>query len=408
MSATLYLEAGLWVGLALLAALVAIRLSVPVALCELLVGAIAANVPGLKEHVTSVPFVTFLAATGSIVLTFLAGAEVEPTALRRHWRASVVLGVLAFVVPFAAAFAVCRFGLHWEFRAAELGAVALSTTSVAVVYAMLVETGHTRTDVGKRILGACFVSGLCTLAALGGLFSTDLGRLAIVAVVIVAALLVVPRAFRAIVDRLGHPVSEPELKLVLCALFALGGLATWAGSQAVLAAYLVGLVLAGALARDRVPMDKLRSIAFALLTPFFFLRAGTLLHAPTIAAEAGVIAVLLAVTLAAKWVAVWPATRVLGLAPGERAYTTLLMSTGLTFGAIAALYGLAHHLVDETQYTVLLAVIVLSALLPALLAQWRYQPAVEPQDADDDAEEEALGAQDAVLRRHHRAGEASG
>ena len=142
----------------------------------------------------------------------------------------------------------------------------------------------------------------------------------------------------------GHQVAEPEIKLLLVVLLGLGGLATQAGSEAVLPAYVAGLVVAGVFLHDRVLMDRLRSIAFALLTPFFFLRAGTLISAPALVTGAGVIAVLLLVKLAAKMIGVWPAAAVFKLPRRERTYTTLLMATGLTFGSIAALFGLTHGL----------------------------------------------------------------
>ena len=128
-----YYEAAIWIGMALLAALVSIRIAVPVALVEIVVGAIFANVPGVKEHITQATFVTFLAGVGSILLTFLAGAEIDPVSLRRHWKASISIGVVSFALPFLAAFAFCYWALGWHLHAAEIGGIALSTTSVAVV-----------------------------------------------------------------------------------------------------------------------------------------------------------------------------------------------------------------------------------------------------------------------------------
>jgi histidine kinase/DNA gyrase B/HSP90-like ATPase/sodium/hydrogen exchanger family protein len=182
--------------------------------------------------------------------------------------------------------------------------------------------------------------------------------------------------------RASDGVSEPEIKLLLLLLFALGGLATQAGSEAVLPAYLAGLVIAGAFMHDRILMDRLRSIAFALLTPFFFLRAGTLIHGSALVSGAGVIAVLLAVKLISKGIAVWPTAARFRLERRERAYTTLLMATGLTFGSISALFGLTHQLINSTQYTELVTVVVLSAFVPTLIAQQLFQP--ELVDADED------------------------
>ena len=144
----------------------------PAALVEIVVGALAGNIPGIREHVTQTDVVTFLASAGSLVLTFLAGAEIDPVSLRGHWKASLSIGLVSFALPFLAAFGFCGLVLGWHLHAAEIGGIALSTTSVAVVYAVMVETGLNRRDLGKLILAACFITDLGTVLALGGLFAT--------------------------------------------------------------------------------------------------------------------------------------------------------------------------------------------------------------------------------------------
>jgi Kef-type K+ transport system membrane component KefB len=393
----LYYVAAIWLGMALLASMVSVRIAVPVALVEIVVGALAGNIPGIKEHVQQTSYTTFLASIGSVLLTFLAGAEIDPVSLRKHWKASLSIGFVSFMLPFLAAFAVCGWALHWRLHAAEIGGIALSTTSVAVVYAVMVETGLNRHDIGKLILAACFVTDLGTVLALGGFFAQYGWLFAVFAVVTVATLFGLPCLTRLVISWFGHRISEPEIKFVLVVLLALGGLATQAGSEAVLPAYVAGLVVAGVFLHDRVLMDRLRAISFALLTPFFFLRAGTLISAPVLVSGAGVIALLLGVKLVAKFAGVWPTATRFGLPPRERAYTTLLMATGLTFGSIAALFGLTHHLIDRTQYTELVTVVILSALVPTLIAQLLFKPTVVDVD-----EEEALGAED-LSPIHHRA-----
>jgi Kef-type K+ transport system membrane component KefB len=393
----IYYEAAIWLSLALLASVVSIRVAVPAALVEIVVGALAGNIPGVKEHVNQTDYVTFLADIGSIALTFLAGAEIDPVSLRRHWKASLTIGAVSFALPFLGAFAFCGVVLGWHLHAAEIGGIALSTTSVAVVYAVMVETGLNRKDIGKLILAACFVTDLGTVLALGGLFATYGWLLAVFVGTTAVVVFALPRLTRLVIRHFGHRISEPEIKLLLVVLFALGGLATQAGSEAVLPAYLAGLVTAGVFVADRVLLDRLRSIAFALLTPFFFLRAGTLISAPALVSGAGIIAALLGVKLVAKAVGVWPAARHFGLPSRERNYTTLLMATGLTFGSIAALFGLTHHLIDQRQYTELVTVVILSAFVPTLIAQQLFQPTVVDTD-----QEEALGAEDVSVIHHRR------
>jgi Kef-type K+ transport system membrane component KefB len=392
----MYYVAAIWLGMALLASVVSIRIAVPAALVEIVIGALAGNIPGIQQHISQTDVVTFLASVGSLVLTFLAGAEIDPVSLRGHWKASLSIGLVSFALPFLAAFGFCWLVLGWQLHAAEIGGIALSTTSVAVVYAVMVETGLNRQDLGKLILAACFVTDLGTVLALGGLFASYGWLLIVFVAVSVVTVALLPRLVRLAITHFGHRVSEPEIKLLLVVLFGLGGLATQAGSEAVLPAYIAGLVVAGVFLHDRVLMDRLRSIAFALLTPFFFLRAGALISAPALISGAGVIAVLLLVKLAAKMTGVWPVAAAFRLPQRERTYTTLLMATGLTFGSIAALFGLTHHLIDRAQYTELVTAVILSAFVPTIIAQQLFQPAVI-----DTEESEALGEEDLSII-HHR------
>ena len=392
----IYWVAFVWVAMALAASLISIRLGISVALVEILVGAIVGNLPDASHYVQQTEFTTFLASIGSVMLTFLAGAEIDPVSLRRHWKASLSIGFVSFLLPFLGAFGFCYLVLDWSLHASEIGGIALSTTSVAVVYAVMVETGLNREELGKLILAACFVTDLGTVLMLGGLFTSFGGLIVVFVAVSAGVLALLPATTRFVIRRVGHRVSEPEIKFLLVVLLGLGALAVEAGSEAVLPAYIAGLVIAGIFLHDRVLIDRMRSICFALLTPFFFLRAGTLISASALVSGAGVIVLLLAVKLVAKGIGVWPTAAAFRIPRRERAYLTLLMSTGLTFGSIAALFGLSHDLINQQQYSELVTVVILSAFVPTLVAQQLFQPRVV-----DVEEEEALGAEDAATIRRH-------
>ena len=143
-----YYVMAIWVGMALVASFISIRVGVSVALIEILVGAIAGNIPGIREHVQQTDYTTLLAGIGSVLLTFLAGAEIDPVSLKKHWKASLSMGVVSFLLPLIGAFCFARYGFHWNFHASEIAGIALSTTSVAVVYAVMVETGLNRLGYG--------------------------------------------------------------------------------------------------------------------------------------------------------------------------------------------------------------------------------------------------------------------
>ena len=377
-----YFVAAAWMGLALAASLISIWLGISVALVEILVGVLAGNFLGLTTN----PWIDFLAAFGSGLLTFLAGADIDPASLRRHLKVSLTVGVVSFALPFAAAFAFTYFVAGWKLQAAEIAGVALSTTSVAVVYAVMIESGLAEVDLGKTILAACFVTDLGTVLALGVLFA-DFNPLLLVFIVVTAvALWLMPRWMRWFLVHVPGRVSEPEIKFLFLVLFFLGGLAQSAKSEAVLPAYLVGLAVAGVFVRDRALVHRMRSIAFSLLTPFYFIKAGLFVSLPAVAGGLGLILVLLGVKVGAKVVGVWPTTRAFGFPVRQANYTTLLMSTGLTFGTISALYGLTNGYIDQAAYTVLVTVVILSAVVPTLIATRFFEPETIDQLAAEEVE----------------------
>lgn len=365
-----YAIAAVWIGLAFLASAISLRLGLSVALVEILVGVAAGNL----FHLATNTWIDFLAGFGSVLLTFLAGAEIDPGSLRRFLAPSLVIGGIGFAAPFAGAWVFAWLVLHWHWQAAQIAGVALSTTSVAVVYAVMVETGLNQTDLGKLILTACFVCDLGTVLALGVLFANYNLLLVAFGIATALVLILLPRTLRLVLRTLGHPVSEPEVKFVFLLLFGLGGLAAAAKSEAVLPAYLLGLVAAGTFHRDPRLMGRIRSTAFSILTPFFFLKAGTLISLPAVAAGLGAVVVLFAVKMAAKFVGVFPAALGFGVRGRQAWYTTMMMSTGLTFGSISALFGYTHGYIDRSQYSVLVTAVVLTALVPTLIAQALFYP----------------------------------
>jgi Kef-type K+ transport system membrane component KefB len=366
----IWLVSALWIGLALAASLISIWTAISVALIEIMVGAVAGNVIGLPLT----PWINYLAGFGAILLTFLAGTEVDADVVRRNFGASIGIGVISFFAPYLGCLLAARYLLGWPWPEAQIAGISLSTTSVAVVYAVMVETGLNKTELGKIILAACFVTDLGTVLALGIVFANfSIWLLAFAAVTAVAIWLLpifAPRFFALV----GPRVSEPQIKLVLLVLFGLGGLATSVGSEAVLPAYLVGMVLASTFQRDPEIQHRLRVIAFAILTPFYFLKAGSLVAFGALVASAGMIALFLGLKMATKFVGILPLTRVFRFEHREGMYTTLLMSTGLTFGSISALFGFTNHIIDQTQYTILVTAVIGSAVVPTLIAQKWYLP----------------------------------
>ena len=386
-----WLDSALWLGLALLASLISVRVAVSVALIEIVVGAIAGNLVGL--HITD--WVNFLAGFGAILLTFLAGTEIDPRIVRKHFWSSMSIGVMGFFAPYLGVLAYAHWGIGWPWPQAQIAGISLSTTSVAVVYAVMIETGFNKTELGKIILAACFINDLGTVLALGIVFAHyDLWMLlfgAVTAGVLVILGRYAPQMFRS----LGNRVSEPQTKFVSLILLGLGGLASVAGSEAVLPAYLVGMALAPTFIAEQELPHRMRIIAFSILTPFYFLKAGSLVQAHAVMASLGLIAVFLAIKMVTKFVGILPLTRYHKFEPREGMYTTLLMSTGLTFGTISALFGLTNKIIDQTQYTILVTAVIGSAVVPTIIAQTWFQPVFKAMaDANEVVPAEAIAAEE--------------
>ncbi|MCA1978989.1 MAG: cation:proton antiporter [Thiobacillus sp.] len=374
----LWAQAALWLGLALVATLLSIWLRVATALSEIVVGTVAqlaiGAVLGGALLAGDASWIKFLSGAGAILLTFLAGAELDPEVFKRQWKPTLAIGLAGFTAPFALSTAAAHWLIGWNWPASALSGVAMSTTSVAVVYAVMLEFGLNTTDYGKGVLAACFVNDLATVIALGLLFSPFTWKTAVFVAGIAAAAFVLPRVVPPFFRRFGNRPSELEAKLLMLCLFGLGALAGWAGSEAVLPAYLVGMVLAGTVGKDHALVRRLRTLTLGFLTPFYFIRAGSLVSLPALAAAPLGFVVLLVSKMVAKLAGVYPATLYYRSPRREGMYTTLLMSTGLTFGTIAALFGLTHHVIDQGQYSAIVAAVIGSAVVPTLIANAFFLP----------------------------------
>lgn len=367
-----------WIAMAmgiliLVASMLSVELGISVALIEILLGIVAANSFGLH----STPWIDFLAGFGSIVLTFLAGAEVDPDLMRERLRESLWIGGISFLAPFLGAWLAAHYAFGWNWKAAQICGVALSTTSLAVVYAVLVETGLTHTTIGKIIMASTFVTDFGTALALSLLFIRPTLWLVPFLVLSVGIIVLMPRLQPWFFPRYGGRVIEPEIKGAFAALLVLMYFAERAQSHAVLPAFILGLAVAKILHAHREEQRRFRVVAFALLTPFFFIKSGMNVSLRAVANNLWLMLAFLAIKLAAKAISVYPPAR--RFLPEGATYTTLLMSTGLTFGTISSLYGLNAGILTKDQFSVLVTVVVLSAVVPTWIAQRFFEPVPEPE-----------------------------
>jgi Kef-type K+ transport system membrane component KefB len=361
------------------ASMISVELGITVALIELTLGVVVGNL----FEIPTTEWLDFVAKFASIVLTFLAGMEVDPAYMRRRLPASLGIGFTSFAGPFVVASLVSYFLIGWTFKASLIAGTALSTTSLAVVYAVLVERGLNGTQVGKLLMSATFVTDICTAIALSAIFIKPNAWFPVFLAVSLALIIVLPRLAPWFFRRYGDRVIEPEIKLVFVCLFVLMVLADLAKGHAVLPAFVLGLVMSQHYSEHREEQQRLRVVAFAFLTPFFFLKGGLNVSLGAVVANLGLLGALLLTKMVPKIVFILPLAR--RAVPRHASFTTLLMSTGLTFGTISSLYGLTAGIIDRTQFSLLVTVVVLSAVVPTAIAERWFAP-----DAQEELAREAL------------------
>ena len=384
--------AALWLSLALLASLLSIWLRVATPIAEIFVGIFAQLIigaafgramPGGDES-----WIRFLSNTGAIVLTFLAGAEFDRQVFRIHWKEAASAGLASFFLPFVGCAAGAHYALGWGVMPSWLAGVAMATTSVAIVYGVMLESGLNTIGFGKSILAACFVTDLVTVIALGLIFAPFTLKTVIFLVIAAMVYFILPWLMPRLLKRYGGLSSEVETKFLLVCLLGMGALANWADSEAVLPAYLIGMALSASVGKDHTLIMRLRTLTFGLLTPFFFLHVGVSVSLPALITAPAAFLFFLVVTIATKVAGVYPVSRHFGSHNKEAIYTALLMSTGLTFGTIASRFGFSHDIIDGNQYSALVSAVIASAVIPMVIANAFFLPrhllpAVKPEYAPD-------------------------
>jgi len=346
---------------------ISVETGISVALIEITLGVIGGNFLKLS----STPWLTFIASFGGILLTFLAGAEVDLVILREKAKESLLIGGFSFLGPFLGAIGYCHWVAHWSLHASLIAGIALSTTSLAVVYAVLVETGLTHYEIGKIIMASCFITDLGTALALSLLFAEFNLFTLVFAGVSIVVIFFLPKGSPRIFKRYGERVIEPEIKFLFFILFLFIYISKLGSSHAILPAFVGGLVLSNHFNQNRLLQRKLRIVAFAMITPFFFVNGGLHISLSMLYQHFGLFVVLFGVKQVTKIGGIYPFAR--RYVKKEAMFTTLLMSTGLTMGTISSMYGLTAGIIDRAQFSVLVAVVVSSAVVPTFIAQkWFY------------------------------------
>ncbi|MFA5196431.1 MAG: cation:proton antiporter [Bacteroidales bacterium] len=391
---SIYLLAAFWFFAAVLATVLANRLKISIALMEIMVGAVI-GYAAYNFHLTDnlslhADWLKFCTGVGAILLTFLAGAELNPDAMKSKIKEVSVIGLIGFFAPFIGCSLIAYYLIGWNLQASLLCGIALSTTSMAVVYAVMLEYGFNQTDFGKGVLGACFINDLGTVIALGLIFAPFTYKTVIFIVATIMLILFLRPMTHYIIKRFAYKTAAIRAKWVIFILLFMGVLALWSGSEPVLPAYIIGMVLARTMEKDGHFVRRLRTLTIGFLTPLYFLRAGALVSIPALIAAPFIFLLLFIGKVISKIFGLYPAIHHFKDDKKEKWYYTLLMSTGLTFGTISALYGLTNKIISQEQYSLIVGAVIASAVIPTLIANKYFLPKhlLEKPILDDQAPDE--------------------
>ncbi|NMB71757.1 MAG: cation:proton antiporter [Bacteroidales bacterium] len=375
---SIYLVAAFWLGIAVISTIFANRLRISMALMEIILGAavgfFAFKLNATDKLALNADWLKFLAGLAAILLTFLSGAELNPDAMRKKFKEVTIVGLTGFFAPFIGAFLVAFYLLGWDIKPSLLAGIALSTTSMAVVYAVMLEYGLNRTSFGKSVLGACFVNDLGTVIGLGLIFAPFTFKTLVFVIALIVAVFFVPPVTNFLIKRFAYKTAAIRTKWILFLLLGFGVLALWSESEPVLPAYILGMLLAKTLEKDHLFIRRLRTLTIGFLTPLYFLRAGAFVSLPALIVAPIPFLVLFFTKVGSKIAGLYPVIKRFKKHRTEKWYYTLLMSTGLTFGTISALYGLSHGIITQEQYSYLVGVVIASAVIPTLIANRYFLP----------------------------------
>jgi len=245
---------------------------------------------------------------------------------------------------------------------------------MSVVYAVMIEYRFNKTSFGKSILGACFVNDLGTVIGLGLIFAPFTYKSLIFITVTVLLIFILPVVTNYLIKHFAYKTAAIRTKWILFILLSMGVLAMWSGSEPVLPAYIIGMILAKTIERDNFFVRRLRTMTIGFLTPLYFLRAGALVSLPAIIGAFLVFILLFGGKILFKIFGLYPVISTFKKHKKEKWYYTLLMSTGLTFGTISALYGLTNNIISREQYSIIVGVVIASAVIPTLVANKFFLP----------------------------------
>ena len=351
------------IGLIIFAGLVAIELKITSAIFEIIAGCIAVNF----FNFSSAEVINVLADFGILALMFFAGLEIDFDVLKKNAKSSMVVGSASFLSPFLAVYFITLHFMDFSYEQALLTGIALSTTSIAIVYPMLLKSKERLDDTGKKILSAAMVVDLLSMIAISLLFSD----LTILTIGFILAFTVfsyfVPSLGKKIFIHYKGNAVEFEFKIILFLILGIGIAGEAIGIETVLLAFILGVITSGVIVGHIKLWDKLRGITFGFLAPIFFFKAGTAVNLAALYENTILILLFVTICFTSKYIGTYIATK--RYLPEQAAYIATIFNSRLSLGIVAATVGYELGIFYEGVYASIIGAVILSSIIASVLTK---------------------------------------
>jgi len=254
--------------------------------------------------------IAVFANIGLLTLLYMAGLEIDFDLMREEIKPALIMGFSSFIYPFSAILILTVYFIGIEPYTALLATIAISATSIAVIYPILrSRSGGTLDESGKLILSSAMIAELCTICVWGLFFS----KFSILLILFIIALFIFTFTFpffgRKIFSHFKGNVVDFEFKMILFLILGMAMLSEHVGIEAAIVAFLLGMSTSQVVIQHENLDIKLRGVVFGFFAPIFFFNVGLSLDVPNLIENWYFTVLFLTVGFAATYTGVYATCR---------------------------------------------------------------------------------------------------
>jgi len=350
--------------LIILAGVGALEVGFSSSIFEIVAGSFASNFLKLGE----LEWIDFLSNLGLLGLMFFAGLETDPELMRKHFLKSIFIGFSSYFFPLVSVFYFAHHVLNYSFEASVLIGIALSTTSLALVYPLLKEKNLLSLPTGQILLAGAMVVDISSMLTMSFLFEGINFYNLLFSLALILLLFRLPKWGERLFERYRGNQIEFKTRFIVIILIALGFLSEQVHVNEAVLAFTAGIFFAELFRKDHLIEKKIRALIFGFLAPFFFFKAGYSVKLSVVSLKVIFLSLFLGtIAFVTKYVGTVYATSNLFRSAVYK-LAGLFFNMRLTFGIVASVFGLKSGLIDEETYVALLLIIVTTSLVASVIS----------------------------------------